>query len=66
MDTSKRIAKNIRKHRKGMSLKTIAQKAGIPVGTIEYIYYPRRKNPRIDTLIAIAKALGVSLDKLVK
>ena len=49
-----------------MSLKKIAKKAGIPVGTLEYIYYPRRKNPRIDTLIAIAKALGVKVDDLIK
>jgi transcriptional regulator with XRE-family HTH domain len=60
------IAKNIRKYRKGMSIERLAKKADLPASTIANIYYPRRKDPRISTVIAIAKALGVSIDKLVK
>lgn len=62
----KTIAKNIRKYRKGMSLKTISKISGVPVSTIEHIYYMRKKSVEITTLIPIAKALKISIDKLIK
>ena len=66
MSLMKRIAKNIRKHRKGQSLKKIANKAGIPVSTLEKIYYPQQKDITITTANKIAKALYVKVDDLIK
>ena len=61
------VSKNIRKYRKGMSLKTISLKSGVPISTVNTIYYKHKiKDIRLSTVIAIAKALNVSLDQLVK
>jgi DNA-binding Xre family transcriptional regulator len=66
-DLIERIAKNIRKYRKGMSLKTISQKSGIPFSTINTIYYKHKiKDVQVSTLLAVAKALNVSLDELIE
>jgi transcriptional regulator with XRE-family HTH domain len=61
------VARNIRKYKKGLSLAKIAQKARVPVSTIETIYYKRRiKDIKASTLLAIAKALNVSTDDLIR
>jgi transcriptional regulator with XRE-family HTH domain len=68
MDLIKTIAKNIRKLkvRQKTSFLKIAKKAGIPFTTLETILYKKRADLKISTLMAIAKALKVSLDELVK
>lgn len=50
---------------KGYSLQDLANKSGLPLDTVKNLYYGRIDNPKIETLIAIADALGISLDYLV-
>lgn len=50
---------------KGYSLQDLANKSGLPLDTVKNLYYGRNDNPKIETLISIADALGVSLDYLV-
>ena len=59
--------KNLKKSRKkkGWSQEKLAREAGISYQTLIKIEQGRIKNPRLDTLIKLAKALGVSIDKLV-
>ncbi|OGC09647.1 hypothetical protein A3J90_02575 [candidate division WOR-1 bacterium RIFOXYC2_FULL_37_10] len=61
----KRIAKNIKKHRK-ISYTKLAKKAGVNFSTLEKIIYPRVQDVQISTLSKIAKALGVTVDALIK
>ena len=49
----------IRKLQK-MSVEELAQKANLPKGTVEKVLFGVVKNPRIDTMRAIEKALGIS------
>lgn len=48
------------KKEKGLTMNEIAEKAGISKRTVEEIFSGRAKYPRIDTVQAIEKALGVS------
>jgi len=59
--------KNIKALRegKGWTQEKLAQEAGISYQTLIKIEHGGIKNPRIETLIKIAKSLEVSLDKLV-
>lgn len=68
MNLARTIAKNIRKHKnsQGTSFLRIAKKAGIPFTTLETILYKNRADLKVSTFLAIAKALKVSLDDLVK
>lgn len=50
--------KKIKKQKK-MTLDEISEKSGIPKRTIEDIFRGATKHPRIDTLQAIEKALGI-------
>ena len=52
------------KHEKGMHAKDIAEKAGLPIKTVERIFAGRTANPMLDTLERIANALGVSLREI--
>ena len=56
--------KKLRK-KKSWSQERLAREAGISYQTLIKIEQDRIKTPRLDTLIKLAKALGVSLDKLV-
>ena len=58
--------KNLKKLRKkkGWSQEKLAGESGISYQTLIKIEQGRIKNPRLDTLIKLAKALGVSIDKL--
>ena len=58
--------KNLKKLRKkkGWSQEKLAREACISYQTLIKIEQGRIKNPRLDTLIKLAKALGVSIDKL--
>lgn len=61
------IADNIRKARKkaGLSQDKLARKAGVAYNTIVKIESEENKNPTIETLRGIAKALDVSVDDLI-
>ena len=56
--------KNLR-NKKGWSQERLAREAGISYHTLIKIEQDRIRNPKLETLIKLAKALGVSLDKLV-
>ena len=60
--------KNIKKFRnkKGWSQEKLAREADISYQTLIKIEQGRIKNPKLQTLVKLAKALGVSLDDLVK
>lgn len=49
---------------KGISQAELSRKSGIPQGVISYIESGRTKSPRIDTMLAIAKALDCTIDEL--
>jgi len=59
--------KNLKKlrNKKGWSQEKLAREAGISYNTLIKIERGGIKNPRLETLIKLAKVLGVSLDKLV-
>jgi len=59
--------KNLKKlrNKKGWSQERLAREAGISYHTLIKIEQDRIRNPKLETLIKLAKALGVSLDKLV-
>jgi transcriptional regulator with XRE-family HTH domain len=60
------IAKNIKKLRKekGISQDRLSKLADLSLNTIVNIENGNNPNPTIETLQKIAKALGVSIDKL--
>jgi transcriptional regulator with XRE-family HTH domain len=62
------IAKNIKKYRKekGLSQDKLARLADIAHATIIKIESGGIQSPTIDTVQKIAKALGVSVDALIK
>lgn len=61
----KKIARRIKKYRK-TSYAVLAKKAGVNFSTLEKIIYPRIQDVEISTLSKIAKALGVTVDDLIK
>jgi len=65
---SKFIGQNILKYRKvkGWSQDAVAKRADIPFTTLTKIENGTTKNPSIDTLISIAKALNIKVDDLLK
>jgi transcriptional regulator with XRE-family HTH domain len=60
--------KNIKKlrNKKSWSQEKLAREADISYQTLIKIEQNRIKNPKIETLIKIAQALGVSIDDLIK
>ncbi len=62
------IAKNIKKYRKklGLTQEALSRKADISYNTIIKLEAGAIINPRMDTLIKLAEALELSLDKLIK
>ena len=42
--------------------KQLSEKTGVPIQTIKYIFTGRTKYPRIDTVEAIEKALGIDAE----
>ena len=65
--SSKVLSKNIKKLREqaGLSQDQMARKAGIPYSTYLKIENGVTPNPSIQTVLNIAEALDISLDKLV-
>lgn len=61
------IADNIRKARKkaGLSQDKLAREADVAYNTVVKIESGENKNPTIETLRSIAKALNVSVDDLI-
>lgn len=61
------IADNVRKARKkaGLSQDKLAREAGVAYNTVVKIESGENKNPTIDTLRSIAKALDVSVDEII-
>jgi transcriptional regulator with XRE-family HTH domain len=55
--------KSMMKARK-IGVSGLAEKSGVPIGTLKKIIYGDTKNPSVDTLRAIARALGCTLDDL--
>ncbi len=62
------IAKNLKKYRKqkGVSQDKLSKLADVTYNTIIKLESGATKNPRIETLQLIAKALGVGVDDLIK
>ena len=62
------IGENIRYHRKklGFSQDKLSKLAEVAYNTVVKIESGENPNPTIDTLTKIAKALGVSVDNLLK
>jgi len=58
--------KNLAKLRreKGLTQEGLARKADISFHTVVMLESGGIKNPKIDTVVKLAKALGVSIDKL--
>jgi transcriptional regulator with XRE-family HTH domain len=61
------IAENVRKARKkaGLSQDKLAREAGVAYNTVVKIESGENKNPTIETLRSIAKALDVSVDEII-
>ena len=61
------IADNVRKARKkkGLSQDKLAREADVAYNTVVKIESGENKNPTIETLRSIAKALDVSVDNLI-
>jgi len=59
--------KNLKRFRlkKGWSQERLAREAGISYITLVKIERGNIQNPKLETLIKLAKALGVSIDRLV-
>ena len=64
MSLVENVAKNIQKYRK-VSIAKLAQKAQISQYTLQKIIYCKYKDIGINTLHKIAKALNVSVEKLI-
>ena len=62
------IGKNIRRYRKklGLSQDKLSKRAEVAYNTIVKIESGENQNPTIETAQKIAKALGVSMDDLIK
>ena len=63
-----KISTNIKKLRteKGYSLEKVARFADLSLNTVMRVESGTNKNPTIETLTKIAKALGVGVDDLIK
>ncbi len=62
------ICKNLRKIRekKGLSQERLARLADVANNTVIKIEAGKNQNPTLDTLQKLSKALGVSVDDLIK
>ena len=54
------------REKKGWSQSELARRAGVKQGVLSYIESGKTKHPRSDTLAAIANALGVNVDRLIR
>ena len=67
MSTSQNLAKNIERLRKakGLSQEKLARLADVANNTLIKMESGENKNPTLDTLKKVAKALDVSVDELI-
>ena len=68
MSTNQNLASNIKKLReaKGLSQEKLARLADVANNTLIKMESGENINPTLDTLKKVAKALGVSVDDLIK
>ncbi|GEM_PF-7124054 len=68
MNYHKTIANNIKLlcKQKKLSYSELARKANIPLMTVQGLLYKTRKEPHLSTVHALAKALKVSVDQLLR
>ena len=68
MAMSNKISENLKKIRdkRGYSLEKVARLADLSLNTIVKIENGVNKNPTIETLGKIVKALGISIEELIK
>lgn len=68
ISSSSKIAGNVKKHRqkKGVSQDRLSKLADLSMNTIVNVESGTNPNPTIETLLKIAKALGVGVDDLIK
>lgn len=68
MQMSNKISDNLRKLRaqKGYSLEKVARLADLSLNTVVKIENGINKNPTIETITKLAKALDVEIDDLIK
>ncbi len=68
MSISQNLANNIKKLReaKGLSQEKLARLADVANNTLIKMESGENQNPTLDTLKKVAKALGVSVDDLIK
>jgi predicted transcriptional regulator len=59
------ISRNIKKLKKEMTIKQLAEKADISPNTLYKVIYLQKDDIQLSTLLSIAKALKISLDRLV-
>jgi len=50
------------KQERGMTSEDLAQSSGVPLGTLNKILNGQTKNPSLETVFALAHALGCSVD----
>lgn len=50
----------------GMSQAELSRRSGVPQGVISYLENGKTPHPRIDTVLALASALGVTVDELIR
>ena len=67
MSNNQNLAKNIKKLRKaiGLSQEKLARLADVANNTLIKMESGENKNPTLETLKRVAKALGVNVDKLI-
>ena len=65
---SNKISENLKKYRSknGYSLEKVARSADLSLNTIIKVENGINKNPTIETLTKIAKALNIGVDDLIK
>lgn len=54
------------REKRGWTQNELARRSGVKQSVLSYIESGKTKHPRIDTLTAIALALGVPVEKLLK
>jgi len=66
--SNNKISENLKKYRskQGYSLEKVARSADLSLNTIIKVENGINKNPTIETLTKIAKALSVGVDDLIK
>ena len=52
------------KKEKGLTIEELSAKSGVPIGTLNKILSGQTKDPKLETLKALTRVLGCSLDDL--